>query len=191
MIGNATITVLIAKYGIAILLPLAIIGGPPVVIGAAYMARLSLLNLNEVIACVIAADIVGDSLYYGLGRTALDRLPIRFRERIGASPARIEQVSQTFLKNGARVLVISKLTQFGGFAILMGAGAAHMPFWRFLLINVLVTIPKSLALVAIGYYFGGAHELISRWFSVASGIFVFILGLILVGFIYKKRRAIS
>lgn len=189
MIGTATITTLIAKYGIAVLFPLTIIGGPIVVVAAAYMARLSLLDLKAVIICVIAADILGDCLYYGLGRTSLSWLPVRFRNRIGASPAGIAQMSQSFRKHGTRLLVISKLTQVAGFAVLLAAGAANMPFGRFMVINLLATIPKSLALVAIGYYFGGAHELIGRWFSVWSVFALGILGLILAAFVYRMRKA--
>ena len=189
MIESATVTALIAKYGIAMLLPLTIIGGPPVIIAAAYMARLSLLNVNEVLICVIAADILGDGIYYGVGRMALNWLPHKFRESIGVTPARVEQISQTFAENGTRVLVISKLTQVAGFAVLLSAGAAHMPFGRFMLINLLVAIPKSLVLVGVGYFFGGANELIVKWFSTFSIAGAVILCILVLFILYKKRKA--
>jgi membrane-associated protein len=165
MIGSATISTMIAKYGVVMVIPLAIIAGPLVVIAAAYMARLSLL------------------------RSALDHLSLRFREKIGASPARIKQISEAFRTNGVRVLLITKLTQVGGFVILMGAGAAHMPFARFILINVVVSIPKSLALVAIGYYFGGAHELIEKWFYAGSAVIALVFGTALVVYFLRKQKA--
>ena len=53
---------LLNAYGIAILAPLAIIEGPIVTVIAAWLASLGLLNLWEVLICVILADLVGDSL---------------------------------------------------------------------------------------------------------------------------------
>jgi membrane-associated protein len=189
MIGSATLTSLIASHGIAILAPLAVIEGPIVTVVAAYLARLSLLNLADVIICVIIADLVGDCLFYWLGRSAPGWLPAWFRERIGASPARIEQLSRTFRDKGMRVLVIGKLTHAAGFAALLAAGAARMPLASFLLANLLATIPKSLALVALGYAFGGAHDLIASWLSAGSIVIFAVLALGLIAFIYLRRRA--
>lgn len=168
MIASATIATVISTYGLAVLAPLAVLEGPIVTIVAAYLVRIGLLPLWPVILCVIFADVVGDGILYGIGRGMLNWLPLRFRARLGVSDDRLANLAHMFREKGIKVLVFGKLTHVAGFAVLIGAGAAKMPFGPFILTNLLATIPKSLALIAAGYVFGGAHVLISHWFSTGS-----------------------
>ena len=176
---------LITTYGIAILAPLAVIEGPIVTIIAAYLASLSLLNLSDVIVCVILADLVGDALHYAFGRFALNRLPTRWLGRVGLSRRRLFGLIRSFRSNGVRVLLIGKLTHAAGFAVLIAAGAARMPFGQFLLANLVATIPKSLFFVAIGYMFGSAHEQIGQWVSNAS---LAVIAIAVVGALVWMQR---
>lgn len=183
------IATLISNYGIAILAPLAVIEGPIVTIIAAYLASQSLLRLSDVIVCVILADLVGDGLHYALGRYGLNKLSPKWRNRFGLSRGRLATLIRAFRKNGVRMLFIGKLTHAAGFAVLIAAGAARMPFGRFILANLVATIPKSLAFVAVGYLFGSAHERIALWFSNAT---LALIGLGAFGFViwlqWLKRK---
>lgn len=89
-----------------------------------------------------------------------------------------------------RVLILAKLTHAAGFAALIGAGAARMRFWPFLLANLLASVPKSLFFVAIGYLFGEAHEAIGEWLTIASAVMlVLVAGGIMIWL--RRRRARS
>lgn len=189
MTTSADIATVIADHGIAILAPLAVIEGPMVTIVAAYMASLNLLNLVNVIICVIIADVVGDCILYAMGRGLLDWLPLSIRRRFGVSRRRMAQMIRTFRENGVRVLIIGKLTHAAGFAVLFAAGAARMPFMTFVLANLVATIPKSLTLVAVGYLFGSAHAVIAEWFSVASVVILGLLALTLLILWMRRRKA--
>ena len=183
------IATLISNYGIAILAPLAVIEGPIVTIIAAYLASQSLLRLSDVIVCVILADLVGDGLHYALGRYGLNKLSPKWRNRFGLSRGRLATLIRAFRKNGVRMVLIGKITHAAGFAVLIAAGAARMPFGRFILANLVATIPKSLAFVAVGYLFGSAHERIALWFSNAT---LALIGLGAFGFViwlqWLKRK---
>ena len=71
MSTGTEITSLISNHGLAILAPLSIIEGPIVTVIAAYLARQGLLVLWQVAICVIIGDLLGDLLYYSVGRGAL------------------------------------------------------------------------------------------------------------------------
>ena len=188
MTTSVDIATIITNHGIAILAPLAVVEGPIVTIVASYLASLHLLRLVDVIICVIIGDVIGDCILYWVGRRMLDWLPLSLRVRFGISRRRMAVLMRTFRDNGVRVLVVGKLTHAAGFAVLIAAGAARMPFGTFVLANFLATIPKSLALVAVGYLFGSAHALIAQWIS--WGPFV-ILPVLLVGgamLYYHKRK---
>lgn len=189
MTTGVEIAGVITDHGIAILAPLAVIEGPIVTVIAAYMASLNLLDLVDVILCVIIADVVGDCILYAMGRGMFDWLPLALRRRVGVSRRRMAQFVRTFRDHGVRVLVIGKLTHAAGFAVLIAAGAARMPFMTFVLVNLLATIPKSLALVALGYLFGSAHALIADWFPFATAAILAVMAVILATLWYRKRKA--
>jgi membrane-associated protein len=187
MTTSVDIASIITNHGIAILAPLAILEGPIVTVVAAYLASLHLLRLVDVIICVIIGDVIGDCILYGVGRGMLDWLPLSVRLRFGVSRRRMAVLMRTFRDNGVRVLVVGKLTHAAGFAVLIAAGAARMPFVTFVLANFLATIPKSLALVALGYMFGSAHTLIAEWFSVGSVLLLAGM-LVVAGLLYYRKR---
>ena len=188
MTTSAELAAVIADHGIAILAPLAVIEGPIVTVVAAYMASLKLLDLGNVILCVIIADVVGDCILYAMGRGLLDWLPLSIRRKFGVSRRRMAQMIRTFRDNGVRLLVIGKLTHAVGFAVLFAAGASRMPFLTFVLANLLATIPKSLILVAIGYMFGSAHAVMAEWFSVGSAIVLGLMAATLLVLWYRRRK---
>ena len=189
MTASADIATIITNHGISILAPLAILEGPIVTVVAAYLASLHLLRLVDVIICVIIGDVIGDCILYAVGRGMLDWLPLSLRMRFGVSRRRMAVLMRTFRDNGVRVLVVGKLTHAAGFAVLIAAGAARMPFGTFVLANFLATIPKSLALVALGYVFGSAHGLIAQWFSLGSVVILAGVALIIAVIIWRKRKS--
>ena len=93
MVGLETVTALIAKNGLAILAPIALLEGPIVTVIAAWLANRGLLDVWSVTVVVILADLVGDVLFYCLGRWGLHRLPLRWRYRMGLSRARLGQLA--------------------------------------------------------------------------------------------------
>ena len=189
MTASADIATIITNHGISILAPLAILEGPIVTVVAAYLASLHLLRLVDVIICVIIGDVIGDCILYWVGRGMLDWLPLSLRMRFGVSRRRMAVLIRTFRDNGVRVLVVGKLTHAAGFAVLIAAGAARMSFGTFVLANFLATIPKSLALVALGYLFGSAHALIAEWFSLGSVVILAGVALVIAVIIYRKRKS--
>ena len=80
MFGLETVTALIAKNGLAIVAPIAVLEGPIVTVIAAWLASRGLLDVWSVSVVVILADLFGDVLFYALGRWGLHRLPLRWRD---------------------------------------------------------------------------------------------------------------
>lgn len=182
---------MMSGYGMWVLTPLAVIEGPIVTVIAGYLANREILSLWQVIPCVIIADMLGDTLFYFLGRLALDSLSPRWRNRLGLTAERLEALIQGFKRNGTRILVAAKLTHAAGFAALTAAGAARMPFGAFLIVNTLAGIPKCLFFVALGYLFGSAYETIGKWLSGEAALLmaVLTLGAGTVFFIRHRRAS--
>jgi membrane protein DedA with SNARE-associated domain len=178
MVGLETIIALASKHGLAVIAPLAVLEGPIVTVIAAWLASQHILNLWSVALIVIIADVVGDVGLYSLGRWGLHRLPQRWRDKMGLNRARLVGLAKHFRAHGTRTLVMGKLTHSAGAAVLVAAGLGKVRLWRFIWVNLLATIPKSLFFVAVGYTVGSAYGQIDNWITRASLI---LLAVILVG----------
>jgi membrane protein DedA with SNARE-associated domain len=168
----------VAVYGYVALLPLAVIEGPAVTVFAAFLAAQGLLDVGVVYAVVVLGDLLGDVLYYVAGRFLLQRLvtwhsawALRLRHRVGVLAQRVRA------RAGA-MLLFGKLTHSAGFAVLLAAGAAHVPVRRFLAYNLLGTLPKSLLFVVIGYWFGRLYIAMQGDLRIAG-----VIGFVLASFV--------
>jgi membrane-associated protein len=187
MIASADLPALLTDHGIVILALLAIVEGPIVTVIAAWLASRGILDLRQVIVCVILADLVGDSLLYLVGRFGLRAMPVRWRTRLGLPPRRLVRLVRLFRQRGPMILVFGKLTHAAGLAILIAAGAARMPFASFLMANLIGTVPKSLSLAALGYVAGAAYGRIADWLFWASAAIV--VALIAAALMLRRRLA--
>jgi membrane protein DedA with SNARE-associated domain len=178
MVGLETIVALASKHGLVVVAPVAVLEGPIVTVIAAWLASQHILNLWSVTVIVVLADLVGDVGLYALGRWGLHRLPKRWRDRFGLNRARLLGLAKHFRSHGTRTLVVGKLTQAAGAPVLIAAGLGKIRLWRFIWVNLLATIPKSLFFVAIGYTLGSAYAQIDNWISRISLI---VFAILLVG----------
>ena len=165
MIGQDTLMTLVGDYGLAILAPLALVEGPVVSVLGGWLAGRGALVVQAVFVCVVIADLAGDAMLYGVGRYAGSRVPQRWREKLGLSRHRQAALIDQIHAGGGRLLVIGKLTHAMGFAVLAAAGAARYPFMRFLAVNLLATLPKSAALVGLGWALGDSWDRADAWLT--------------------------
>lgn len=172
----------LALYGYVALLPLAVIEGPAITVLAGILAARGVLDLAVIYPIVVLGDLIGDMLYYAIGRW-LPRLlsfhgwrwTARLRERAAATVPLVRA-------NAGKMLLIGKLTHSAGFAVLIAAGAAHVPPPRFLVFNFLATLPKSFVLLMVGYFFGQLWQSMDDAIGIAAatGFVLAAVALILV-----------
>ena len=165
MISQDTLMTLVTDYGLAILAPLAVLEGPIVSVLGGWLAGRGVMVVQAVFLCVVIADVAGDSVLYGIGRYGGPRVPQRWREKLGLSRDRQAALIGQIHAGGGRLLVIGKLTHAMGFAVLAAAGAARYPFVRFLGVNLLATLPKSAALVGLGWALGDSWDRADAWLT--------------------------
>jgi membrane protein DedA with SNARE-associated domain len=180
MLPLHTVVQLLEHYGYILLFVIAVIEGPIITIVGAFLAGLGYFNIFAVFAVVSAGDLFGDILYYALGRLGTINALAGLRRALGITTERLAQMKQYIERHGAKILLFAKFTQTGILA-LPASGAARMPFGQFLWINILGTLPKSLVLVLVGFFFGYAYERIDGYFAKASLV---IAGLVCIAGAY-------
>lgn len=153
-------------------------GSPIVMIAAGYLIHIHQLNFWQAYGTIVAADIVGDVIWYWIGRKGARPFMLRFGHYFGVTEELIEKLEGRFLKYHERILIISKLTMGFGVAIgvLAVAGMLRVPFWRYLGINLSGELVWALMPIAIGFYFGNLSDFLP---PSARLIFV-IIGLVAV-----------
>ena len=183
---------LIARYGYVVLLPIAVVEGPTT--AAITGALVALGQFNPVVSCLmlVAADLVGDALYYALGRYGHGPISNWINNRLRITPERLRPLAQRFHDNDWQLIMIGKTQALGGI-ILYFAGASRMAFGRYMALNLIGTFPKVILFELIGYalgYFLGANVLHSTRYVdfVTASLFTFALILLLGSYWLVRRR---
>lgn len=186
-----TIIQLLQNWGLLLLFPLAIIEGPIVTVAAGWIVRLGLWPFGWVLVTCVIADLAGDLILYGLGRGGARLLPHRWRSHLGLDDTRLATLASHFDRRGGRTLILTKLTHSLGLAVLPAAGAARMPIGPFMFWNFLGTLPKSLALLSLGYFLGQAHASINTW--IGRGTVAVVIAAVCVGGVlwFWRRRYVA
>ncbi|QUD88016.1 DedA family protein [Phenylobacterium montanum] len=182
---------LLARFGYAILLPIAVIEGPAVAMIAGVLVATQ--NFDAVTSCVllVLADLVGDAVYYGIGRYAHAPLIEQIGKRLTQTAERLKPLEQRFLENDWKLIMIGK-TQALGSVILYFAGATRMPFLRFMVLNLIGTVPKVVLFELVGYFLGRSignsvmHS--TRYFDYATVTLFGAAMIILVLYFVLRRR---
>lgn len=178
---------LIQAHGLWLLAPFAIVEGPIVTVIASYIARMGYMNVYAVYAVCVIGDLVGDAMYYGIGRMGPAFLPERWLNRLGMTEARQLSLGTHFAQKGGRTLLFGKWTHSTGLPIMLASGVARMNFGAYMWYNLLGTVPKTAVFVALGYFIGHAYASIDTYIARVS---LALLGLALVVLLvwwYRKR----
>ncbi|MFF4849053.1 DedA family protein [Streptomyces sp. NPDC001194] len=129
--------------------------------------------------CASTGAIIGDSIGYAIGRKGgkplLERLGRRFPKHFG--PDHVAQAERAFEKWGMWAVF------FGRFVALLRifagplAGVLHMPYWRFLVANILGGILWAGGTTAVIYSIGIVAEPWLKGFSWVALALALVLGL--------------
>jgi membrane-associated protein len=162
------IILLLTAYKYLFLFPVAVVEGPIITVIAGFLSSLGIFNVFIAYGVLVAGDIAGDVAYYELGYYGRQKFVTRWGRFVGITQERLEQLGKHFDKHASKTLIIGKLSQGIGGAILLAAGMAKVPFRKLVLYDFLPTLPKTLILLLIGYYAGESYVKISSYFDYAA-----------------------
>ncbi|MEV6955285.1 DedA family protein [Streptomyces sp. NPDC051183] len=140
--------------------------------------------------CATTGAIVGDSIGYAIGRRGgqplLDRLGRRFPKHFG--PDQVAVAERSFEKWGMWAVF------FGRFVALLRifagplAGVLHMPYWRFLIANILGGILWAGGTTAVIYTIGIVAEPWLKGFSWAALVVALLFGMAVTVMIRNRMK---
>jgi membrane protein DedA with SNARE-associated domain len=164
-------------YKYQLLFPVLVFEGPITTVIAGFLASLGTLSFAFTYVLAVVADLVGDTLYYAVGRYGIQRRVDRWAGYLWISPQQIDRLKGQFGRHAGKTLLTAKMTHGVGGLVLVSAGAAGIPYPTFLWFNALGTLPKSLALLLVGYYFGYEYHAINAYLE---SIALITIGVVLI-----------
>lgn len=179
----------ILQYGYFVIFPTVVLEGPIITVIVGFLLSQGHFSFFIAYPLIVIGDLVGDVIYYFIGKHAKKYfLHKKSGSFLGITKDRLFKLENHFTHHSGKTLLIGKLTQSVGWAVLIGAGAAEMPIGRFLWYNFIGTLPKSLAFLLLGYYFGYAYRHINAYMDRISLV---VCGLVIIGivvYVFKKRK---
>ncbi len=176
------ISELIEFYGIYAVFALCTVEGDITLLLSGVMAHSGFFGkfgFLKIFLAGIAGGMVGDSIGYWIGR--LFRTTVKNYRFYKMAQPRIEKIIDKF---GGFAIIISKFIYGIRGAMCLFYGVARMPYWRFLILDLISCIIWVSMLSGIGYFFSGAITSIigdfkqvgiALFFIVMFGVIVFYL----------------
>jgi membrane protein DedA with SNARE-associated domain len=179
----------ISTYGYAAVFLLAVVEGPVVTVLAAFLATEGVLSLPAVYGIAVAGDLTGDLLLYALGRWLSGILPRDEASWRGKIKQRMDKMKPYVQERAGRLLLFGKLTHSAGFIVLLAAGASRIRLDRFLLFNLLGSLPKSAVFVIIGVFFGRFYGSLNGDLRIAAAVLFVVICASVAYLFYRRRQA--
>lgn len=180
------LTSLIAHYQYAFIFVTAPFVGPIVTILSGALLKVGSLELLPTLVVIMASELSADVMWYMLGARYGERFGLRFGGYFGITHERIQRVRRAYHRYHDSIILVSKLTAGFGIApaIFFTAGLSHVPFRRYMLMNMIGQVIWTPAMLAIGYYLGHAytqiHDALGRVTFIGVAL-VICLALFLLG----------
>ena len=165
-----------------------VLPGETVAVLGGVAARLGNVPLAGVIAVVVIAAIVGDSVGYEIGKHVGTR--VLQWDFLQERRSRVEQAQDFLARRGGSAVFLGRWVAFFRAVMPALAGTARMPYRKFLAWNAAGGIVWGVAVVMLGYLAGLSYQKIEGKFGsivayVVGGLVV--LGLV-VWFVRRHRR---
>jgi membrane protein DedA with SNARE-associated domain len=126
--------------------------------------------LPVMIAVVVGAAIIGDSVGYEVGRHLGPRLlrtrPLRHREQ------RIDAARHLLARRGGAAVFLGRFVAFLRAVMPALAGTAHMPYRTFLAFNAAGAVVWGTSTVALGYLAGNSYSTIEKTLGRATALII-------------------
>ncbi|KND47832.1 MAG: DedA family protein [Parcubacteria bacterium C7867-006] len=186
-ISPTEVLAILEHYKYFLIFPIAIIEGPIIIIITGFLVYLGYLNGFVAYSVLVVADIIGDSMYYGIGKLwKKSALVKKWAKIIGYDENSEAFLEDHFRKHKGKTFLLAKISHGIGGAVQVSSGIAGVNYFEFLTYSVLGTIPKAALLFFVGYYAGSSYVRIDSYFDFIAKITLTLSFLLVIYFILSK-----
>ncbi len=159
----------------------AIIGGVTASVGHT--------TLWAVIAVVVLAAVIGDSVGYEVGKHLGAR--VLAHHRLDGRREELDRAQDFLRRRGGSAVFLGRWTAFFRAVMPALAGASRMPYPTFLLWNAAGGLAWGTAITVAGYFAGESYERLETWLGTGTAVAaaVLVLAGLVVWQVRRRRRA--
>lgn len=169
----ALLIIAVLVFGEAALFFGFVLPGETAVVYGGVLAEAGKVSVLLVLAVVVVAAVVGDSVGFEVGRILgprLVRAPV-----LRNHTERLEQAQAYLRKRGGRAVVMGRFTAFLRAVMPALAGASRMRYRRFLAFNALGGVLWGSLCVLLGYFAAHSIGTVTHALGITSGVIVAII----------------
>jgi membrane protein DedA with SNARE-associated domain len=168
--------------------------GAPVLLAAGALAAADRLSAGGAVALAVVACLLGDSLWYELGRRRGVSV-LAWLCRISLEPAAcVRRTAEVFGRHGARTLLVAKFVPGLNAVAPPLSGAVRIPYGRFVAYDAGGSVAWAGAYVALGYVFAsqlGALAVAVSRLGTGLGLVAGVVAVTCVGWRWWERRRLA
>jgi membrane protein DedA with SNARE-associated domain len=163
----------------------AIIEGPYLTVVCGFLVTKGLLNPFYVYGLMIAGDFTGDGFYYSIGFCGSFLL-----KWYGVTPEKIEAMRNKYQSDQFKMVMVSKLFYGPGIIGLAAAGALKVPYKKFFVSCLVISLVQSTVFLFTGLFFGTAYQSIGAWLNyyAAAATVLILFALFIYGMWMTKKK---
>ena len=168
-----------------------LIPGQLIIIIGGFLAKLGILNLYETIFVAASGAILGDLIGYSIGRRYGYSFITRYGKYFFFKKKHFEKTKRLMNHHTGKTLIIGRFNSLTRAFAPFVAGSTEVPFFRFIVYNMIGGISWAACYVIIGYVFGRGYEVASRY--VEEFVFFIFIAMIIIIYLYrfvKKRKQV-
>jgi membrane protein DedA with SNARE-associated domain len=169
---------------------LACAEGPMLSVLCGILIKAGLFDFLPVYFALMFGDLIGDTIWYEIGRHLGHPFIARFGKYFGITEEKVTRATEIFHKHKNRILLISKITNGFGLALvtLVTAGMVRIPFGRYITLNLIGQFVWTGILISAGYFFGNFYAQIERFMGKANAVIIVAVAAVIVFYLYKYIR---
>jgi membrane protein DedA with SNARE-associated domain len=160
--------------------------GPITTAVAGFAAALGFLNPWAVLTISILGDLVPDAVYYLIGYVGRLTTIKKIEYRFGSNQPRMIQLEELLKRNFGKTIIALKFTPLVTVPGFILTGYLRLPFRKFMNLCGLITIPKAVIFLLVGYFFGQFYNINQYIHNISIGLPLLVLVSFVLYFGYVK-----
>jgi membrane protein DedA with SNARE-associated domain len=164
------------------------ISSEAVMLFAGYDVYRGHFSLAEIIVVAIVADLTGSSIAYAIGYFGRIELIRHHGAKIHLTPERLERAERWFARYGAAAIPISRMLPLVRAYTSFPAGAARLPYPRFLVLSCAGGLPWMAAWGILGYELGPSYHSVQNHLHYVDYAGIALIAAIIIYVIWRWRR---
>ncbi len=178
-----SVLLLLSQYRYVILFPLAAFEGPIIAIFVGVLVYAHIFDFWPAYIILLFGDIVPDTFFYYIGYFGnTTKFSMKYLLRSDFFTNHLDTMKKLWTKHPQKTMFLGKLAYGMALPFLASAGAVKMPYKKFILRAIPISIFQYALFVSIGYYFGNSYVVALTYIKNAEIILAGVTFIIIIAY---------